>query len=163
MAALEPIDLNKGEDTNPQSPDWDPLTPDPSPVVSSGEEEEEVYIHWEDGEAWQYNIDPRLDIIDKQFNQKMKELFSRSSSGQPVSNTVEATLQHTAEDMLKNLAKSHPLTWLSQVRTSPEQDELLLWMTVMKENIDVLISQFKLRMLTGYSKIMSEMVKLYHK
>ena len=93
----------------------------------------------------------------------MKELFSRSSSGQLVPYTVEATLQQTAKDMLQYLEKSHPLTWISHVKTSQEEDELLLWMTVMKDNVDVLVIQFQQQMFTGFSKMMSEMVKLNHK
>ena len=93
----------------------------------------------------------------------MKELFSRSSSGQLVPHTVEAILQQTAKDMLQCLGKSHPLPWISHVKTPQEEDELLLWMTVMKDNVDVLVTQFQQQMFTGFSKMMSEMVKLYHK
>ena len=48
----------------------------------------------------------------------MKELFSQASSGQLIPYTVEATLHQTVNDMLLYLAKSHPLTWVSQVKTS---------------------------------------------
>ena len=64
--------------------------------------------------------DPRLKLIDRQFNLKMKELFSQASSGQLVPYTVEATLHQTASDMLQYLAKSHLLTWVFQVKTSSE-------------------------------------------
>ena len=45
--------------------------------------------------------DPSLELIDRQFNLKMKELFSQASSGQLVPYTVEATLHQTAKDMLQ--------------------------------------------------------------
>ena len=77
--------------------------------------------------------------------------------------TVEATLQQTAHDMLQYLAKSHPLTWITHVKTLSEEDELPLWMTIMKDNIDVLVSQFQQQMYAGFSKILIEMGKLYHK
>ena len=77
--------------------------------------------------------------------------------------TVEATLQHTAADMLQYLAKSHPLTWVSQVKTSSEEDELPIWMSTMKDNIDVVVTQFQQQMYTGFSKMLIEMGKLYHK
>ena len=139
------------------------------PIVSSSEseavytsytEEENIYITASEDEV--NPSDPRLELIDKQFNLKMKELFSQASSGQLVSHTIEATLQQTAKDMLQYLGKSHPLTWISHIKTSQE-DELLLWMTVMKDNVDVLMTQFQQQMFTGFSKMMSEMVKLYHK
>ena len=93
----------------------------------------------------------------------MKELFSQASSGQLVPYTVEATLHQIANDMLQYLAKSHPLTWVSQSKTTTEEDELLLWMSIMKDNIDVLVTQFQQQMYKRFSKMMSGMVKLYHK
>ena len=86
------------------------------PIVSSSEsevvytsdtEEEDIYITASEDED--NPSDPRLELIDKQFNLKMKELFSQTSSGQLVPHTVEATLQQTAKDMLQYLGKSHPL------------------------------------------------------
>ena len=107
--------------------------------------------------------DPRLEIIDRQFNLKMKELFSQASSGQLVPYTVEATIHQTTDDMLQYLAKSNPLTWVSHVKTSAEEDELPLWMSTMKDNIDVLVTQFQQQMYAGFSKMLIEMGKLYHK
>ena len=140
------------------------------PIVSSSESEvvyssdtEDVYIPILDDEEENNPTDPRLELIDRQFNLKMKELFSQAFSGQLVPHTVEATLQQTAKDMLQYLGKFHPLTWISHVKTSQEENELLLWMTVMKYNVDVLVTQFQQQMFTGFSKMMSEMVKLYHK
>ena len=70
--------------------DSEPCSPDYSPIHSS--EEEDVYIQEEEYE--QDNLpDPRLELIDKQFNLKMKELFTQTSSGQLVPDTIEATLQ----------------------------------------------------------------------
>ena len=132
-----------------------------SEVVHSSDTED-VYIP--DIEDEKDNLpDPRLELIDRQFNLKMKELFSQASSGQLVPYTVEATLLQTANDMLQYLAKSHPLTWVSHVKTSSEEDELPLWMSTMKDNIDVLVTQFQQQMYTGFSKMMIEMGKLYHK
>ena len=93
----------------------------------------------------------------------MKELFCQASSGQLVPCTVEATLHQTAADMLQYLAKSHPLTWVTQVKTSSSEDELPIGMSTMKDNIDVLVTQFQQQMYTGFSKMMIEMGKLYHK
>ena len=79
-----------------------------SEVVHSSDTED-VYIP--DLEYEKDNLpDPRLELIDRQFNLKMKELFSQASSGQLVPYTVEATFHQTADDMLQYLAKSHPLT-----------------------------------------------------
>ena len=132
-----------------------------SEVVHSSDQED-VYIP--DLEDEKDNLpDPRLELIDRQFNLKMKELFSQASSGQLVPYTVEATLHQTANDMLQYVAKSHSLTWVSQVKTSSEEDELSLWMSTMKDNIDVLVTQFQQQMYTGFSKMLIEMGKLYQK
>ena len=107
------------------------------PIVSSSESEfvytsdtkEDIYITASENED--NPSDPRLELIDKQFNLKMKELFSRSSSGQLVPYTIEASLQNTAGEMMKHLAISHPLTWVFHQKSSPE-DELPLWMSSCK-------------------------------
>ena len=65
--------------------------------------------------------------------------------------------------MIKHLAKSHPLTWIFHKKSSPEEDELPLWMSIMKDDIDVLVTQFQQQMYRRLSTMMSEMVKLYHK
>ena len=136
------------------------MTPDYSPIHSS--EEEDVYIPILDDE--QDNLpDPRLELIDKQFNLKMKELFTQTASCQLVPYTVEATLQQTTDGSIQHLTKSHPLTWVSQFKTTPEEDELLLWMSIMKDDIDVLVTQFQQQMYTRFSKVISERMKLYHK
>ena len=102
---------------------------------------EDVYIL--DPEDEKDNIPyPRLELIDEQFNLKMNELFSQASSGQLVPFTVEATLKDTTNGLLEHLAKSHLLTWISHVKSAPEEDELPLWISIMKDNIDVLVTQF---------------------
>ena len=68
------------------------------PIVSSVTED--VYLPILDGEEEKNLPDPRLELIDRQFTLKMEELFSHRN--------VEATLHHTATDMLKYLAKSIP-------------------------------------------------------
>ena len=93
----------------------------------------------------------------------MKELFTQTSRGQLVPYTIEATLQQTTDGLMQHLTKSNPLTWVSQFKTTPEEDELPLWMSIMKDDIDVLVTQFQQQMYTRFSKVMSEMVKLYHK
>ena len=145
---------------HPEEPtDSEPCSPDYSPIHSS--EEEDVYIQEEEDE--QDNLpDPRLELIDKQFNLKMKELFIQTSSGQLVPYTIEGTLQQTTDGLMQHLTKSHPLTWVSQFKTTPEEDELPLWMSIMKDDIDELVTQFQQQMYTRFSKVMSEMVKLYH-
>ena len=147
---------------SPGEPDieCDPYVPDTTtmeeevqdPIVSSVTED--VYIPILDGEEEKNRPDPRLELIDRQFNLKMKELFGQAS--------VETTLHHTATDMLKYLAKSHPLTWVTQVKTSSEEDELSIWMSTMKDNTDVLVTQFQLQMYTGFRKMLVEMGKLYY-
>ena len=139
--------------------DSEPCSPDYSPIHSS--EEEDVYIQEEDE---QNNLpDPRLELIDKQFNLKMKELFTQTSIGQLVPYTIEATLQQTTDGLIQHLTKFHPLTWVSQFNTTTKEDELLLWMSIMKDDIDVLVTQFQQQMYTKFRKVMTEMVKLYHK
>ena len=130
-----------------------------SEVVHSSDQEDVYIPNLEDEKD---NLPgSRLELIDRQFNLKMKELFSQASSGQLVPYTIEATLQQTADDMLKYLAKSQPLTWVSNIKTSSEEDEL--WMSTMKDNIDVLVTQFQQQMYAGFSKMLIEMGKLYHK
>ena len=129
--------------------------------VEEDDEEEDMYLTVSEDED--NPSDPRLELIDKQFNLKMKELFSRSSSGRPVPYTIEASLQNTADEMMKHLAKSHALTWVFHQKSSPEEDELPLWISIMQDDIDVLVTQFQLQMYTRFNKMMSEMVKLYHK
>ena len=134
---------------------------DYSSVEEDTEEEENMYLTVSEDED--NPSDPRLELIDKQFNLKMKELFSRSSSGQLMPYTVEASLQNTADEMIKHLAKSHPLTWVFHQKSSPGEDELPLWISIMQDNIDVLVTQFQLQMYTRFNKMINEMVKLYHK
>ena len=141
-------------------------------IVSSSEseadyssvEEEDVYIPpILDDDELKNPPDPRLELVDRQFNLKMKELFTQISSGQLVPITIEATLQQTTDALIQHLTKSHPLTWVSQFKTTPEEDELPLWMSIMKDDIDVLVTQFQQQMYRRFSKVMSEMVRLYHK
>ena len=134
---------------------------DYSSVEEDTEEEEDMYLTVSEDED--NPSEPRLELIHKQFNLKMKELFSRSSSGQLMPYTIEASLQNTADEMIKHLAKSHPLTWIYHQKSSPEEDELPLWISIMQDNIDVLVTQFQLQMYTRFNKMMNEMVKLYHK
>ena len=134
---------------------------DYSSVEEDTEEEEDMYLTVSEDED--NPSDPRLELIDKQFNLKMKELFSRSSSGQLMPYTIEASLQNTADEMINHLAKSHPLTWIFHQKSSPEEDELPLWISIMQDNIDVLVTQFQLQMYTRFNKMMNEMVQLYHK
>ena len=129
--------------------------------VEEDDEEEDMYLTVSEDED--NPSDPRLELIDKQFNLKMKELFSRSSSGQLMPYTIEASLQNTADEMIKHLAKSHPLIWVFHQKSSPEEDERPLWISIMQDDIDVLVTQFQLQMYTRFNKMMSEMVKLYHK
>ena len=134
---------------------------DYSSVEEDTEEEEDMYLTVSEDED--NPSDPRLELIDKKINLKMKELFSRSSSGQLMPYTIEASLQNTADEMIRHLAKSHPLTWVFHQKSSPEEDELPLWISIMQDDIDVLVTQFQLQMYTRFNKMMSEMVKLYHK
>ena len=132
--------------------------------VEEEDEEEDVYIPpILDDDELNNPPDPRLELVDNQFNLRMKELFSRSSSGQLMPYTIEASLQNTADEMIKHLAKSRPLTWIFHQKSSPEEDELPLWMSIMKDDIDVLVTQFQQQMYRRLSTVMSEMVKLYHK
>ena len=128
------------------------------------EDEEDVYIPpILDDDELNNPPDPRLELVDNQFNLRMKELFTQTSSGQLVPITIEATLQQTTDALIQHLAKSHPLTWIFHQKSSPEEDELPLWMSIMKDDIDVLVTQFQQQMYRRLSTVMSEMVKLYHK
>ena len=128
------------------------------------EEEEDIYIPpILDDDEMNNPPDPRLELVDNQFNLRMKELFTQTSSGQLVPITIEATLQQTTDALIQHLTKSHPLTWVSQFRTTTEEDELPLWMSIMKDDIDVLVTQFQQQMYRRLSTVMSEMVKIYHK
>ena len=128
------------------------------------DEEKDVYIPpILDDDELNNPLDPRLELVDRQFNLRMKELFIQTSSGQLVPITIETTLQQTTDALIQHLTKSHPLTWVSQFKTTPEEDELPLWMSIMKDDIDVLVTQFQQQMYKRFSKVMSEMVKLYHK
>ena len=185
MAAVKSTAQNQIRESNPDSTTHSSGEPviecDPSlhanteegdiqdSIVSSSESEvvyssdpEDVYIL--ESEDEQDNLpDPRLELIDKQFNLKMKELFTQTSSGQLVPYTTEGTLQQTIDGLIQHLTKFHPLTWVSQFKTTTEGDELLLWMSIIKDDIDVLVTQFQQQMYSRFSKVMSEMVKLYHK
>ena len=132
--------------------------------VEEDDEEEDVYIPpILDDDELNNSPDPRLELVDNQFNLRMKELFTQTSSGQLVPITIEATLQQTTDALIQHLTKSHPLTWVSQFKTTPEEDELPLWMSIMKDDIDVLVTQFQQQMYRRLSTVMSEMVKLCHK
>ena len=43
------------------------------------------------------------------------------------------------------------------------KSKLNLWMSIMRDDIDVLVTQFQQQMYRRLSTVMSEMVKLYHK
>ena len=132
--------------------------------VEEDDEEEGIYIPpLLDDDELNNPPDPRLELVDNQFNLRMKELFTQTSSGQLVPITIEATPQQTADALIQHLTRSHPLTWISQFKTTPEEDELPLWMSIMKDDIDVLVTQFQQQMYRRLSTVMSEMVKLYHK
>ena len=161
----EPIiecDPSSPDTTSKEGEVQDPIvSSSESEVVSTSDTEEDIYLTASEDED--NPSGPRLELTDKQFNLKMKELFSRSSSGQLVPYTIEASLQNTADEMMKHLAKSHPLTWVFHQKSSPEEDELPLRMSIMQDDIDVLVTQFQLQMCTRFNKMMSEMMKLYHK
>ena len=128
------------------------------------DEEEDIYIPpILDDDEINNPPDPRLELVDNQFNLRMKELFTQTSSGQLVPITIEATLQQTTDALIQHLTKSHPLTWVYQFKTTIEEDELPLWMSIMKDDIDVLVTQFQQQMYRRLSTVMSEMVKIYHK
>ena len=132
--------------------------------VKEDDEEEGIYIPpLLDDDELNNPPDPWLELVDNQFNLRMKELFTQTSSGQLVPITIEATLQQTADALIQHLTRSHPLTWISQFKTTPEEDELPLWMSIMKDDIDALVTQFQQQMYRRLSTVMSEMVKLYHK
>ena len=132
--------------------------------VEEEDEEEDVYIPpILDDDELNNPPDLRLELVDNQFNLRMKELFTQTSSGQLVPITIEATLQQTTDALIQHLAKSYPLTWIFHQKSSPEEDELPLWMSIMKDDIDVLVTQFQQQMYRRLSTVMSEMVKLYHK
>ena len=164
----EPViecDLSLPDTTSKEEEVQDPIVSSSESEVdySSVEEDEEEDMYLTVSEDEDNPSDPRLELIDKQFNLKMKELFSRSSSGQLMPYTIEASLQNIADEMMKHLAKSHPLTWVLHQKSSPEEDELPLWISIMQDDIDVLVTKFQLQMYTRFNKMMSEMVKLYYK
>ena len=103
-----------------------------------------------------------LKFIDEQFNLKMKELFAQPASGQLVPHTIVGTLQETSNYMLQHLGRSHMLAWLSTFKTTPEVDELSFWLDQMKNDVDVLVTQFQQQMYTGLNKMMGGMSTLYY-
>ena len=76
----------------------DPIVSSQSEVVftSDTEEEEDLYLTVSEDED--NSSDPRLELIEKQFNLKMKELVARTSSGQLVPYTIKASLHNTADE-----------------------------------------------------------------
>ena len=122
---------------------------------------ERLEIRFLDDDELNNPPDPRLELVDNQFNLRMEKLFTQTSSGQLVPITIEATLQQTTDALIQHLAKSHPLTWIFHQKSSPEEDELLLWMSIMRDDIDVLVTQFQQQMYRRLSTVMSEMVKIY--
>ena len=100
--------------------------------------------------------------MDEPFNLKMKKLFAQPASGQPVPPTIVGTLQETSTYILQHLGRSHTLAWLSTFRTTSEVDELSFWLDQMKNDVDVLVTQFQQQMYTGLSKMMSAMSTLYY-
>ena len=92
--------VNQHSPTTESATDCEPLSPD------SLEPEDDIYLTASEDEN--NPSDPRLELTDRQFNLKMKELFSQASSSQLVPHTVEATLQQTAQDMLQYLGNPIP-------------------------------------------------------
>ena len=77
--------------------------------VEEDDEEEDVYIPpILDDDELNNPPDPRLELVDNQFNLRMKELFTQTSSGQLVPITIEATLQQTTDALIQHLTKSRP-------------------------------------------------------
>ena len=66
--------VNQHSPTTESTTDCEPLSP-----YSLEPEEEDIYLTTSEDED--NPSDPRLELIDKQFNLKMKELFSQASSG----------------------------------------------------------------------------------
>ena len=70
------------------------------------DEEEDIYIPpILDDYEMNNPPDPRLELVDNQFNLRMKELFTQTSSGQLVPITIEATLQQTTDALTQHLTK----------------------------------------------------------
>ena len=98
-----------------------------SSVEEATEEDEDIYLILVWWRRRQILLDPRLELIDRQFNLKMKETVL---PGHPVNNPCPTmskppyTTQLT--DMLTYIWQSPiPLTWVNQVKiSSPEEDEL---------------------------------------
>ena len=65
------------------------------PIVSSSESEadylqkQKMSIYHQDDDEQNNPPDPRLELVDKQFNLRVKELFTQTSSGQLVPITIE--------------------------------------------------------------------------
>ena len=167
MMAADSTTHSSGEpviECDPSLPDTTSSSETEVDYSSVEDEEEDIYIPpILDDDEMNNPPDPRLELVDNQFNLRMKELFTQTSSGQLVPITIEATLQQTTDALIQHLTKSHPLTWISQFKTTIEEDELPLWMSIMKDDVDVLVTQFQKQMYKSLSIVMSEMVKLYHK
>ena len=71
--------------------------------VEEDDEEEDVYIPpILDDDELNNPPDPRLELVDNQFNLRMKELFTQTSSGQLVPITIEATPQQTTDALIES-------------------------------------------------------------
>ena len=167
MAAMEPVDVNNGESddssTSPQSPSITPTTVtsptdgELKPPDYSSEEEDEYFTASEDEDE-----DSRLESIDEQFKSKLKELLSQAFSDQVDPHSVEAFLQHTAKTLLQHLSNTYSLTWMSQIKIHKEDDELLLWVLLMRRKIARLGDLFQRQMDYGFAEMMHGMLPLYH-
>ena len=103
MKGLEPYWSNTTlpDTTSKEGEVQDPIVSSSKSEVDYSSEEEDVYIPPILDDDEQNNPpDSRLDLIDKQFNLRMKELFTQTSSGQLVPITIEATLQQTTDGLI---------------------------------------------------------------
>ena len=102
-SSREPVierDPSLPDTTSKEGEVQDPIVSSPESEVVYSSEEEHVYIPFLGDEEENNLPDPRLELIDKQFNLKMKELFTQTSSGQLVPITIEMTLQQTTDGLM---------------------------------------------------------------
>ena len=143
---------------NKQQPDPDlipesaPQSPEPEPECKDDQDDQDI----------EPERTAMLKFMDEHFNLKMKKLFAQPASCQLVPPTIVGTLQETSTYILQHLGRSHTLEWLSTFKTTTELDELSFWLDQMKNDVDVLVTQFQQQMYTGLSKMMGAMSTLYY-
>ena len=97
--------------------------------------------------------------VPDEFNQNMKKMFQNLTIWQLFPS--EGLLTELCTILLKEVKKANPLKWVNHTTSaSNEVNELMDWKDQMKQDIDSMMSQIKIKLYTGLDGMFGEMQNL---